>query len=138
MPGINLNQVTLAGNLTRDPELRYLNSGTAVAQVSLAVNNRIKKGDEWVDDPCFIDVVVFGKSAEYIGQNVDKGQPVLVTGRLQFRSWQAQDGTKRSKHEVVADRIQAINASKSSSGREPGSDDEPVGRGSSRDDDVPF
>ncbi len=135
MPSINLNTVTLAGNLTRDPEVRFLASGTAVACVSIAVNNRIKKGNDWVDDPCFIDVLVFGNSAESIGQNVSKGQPVLVNGRLQFRSWEGQDGQKRSKHEVVADRIWALNGSAKSS-REPGSDDEDFSRG--RDDDVPF
>ena len=124
MPNVVVNQVNLAGNVTRDPEVRFLSSGTAVARVSLAVNNRIKKGDEWVDDPCFVDITVFGKSAEWIGENVDKGNAVFVTGRLQFRTWE-QDGQKRSKHEVIAEKITLLNSSgKSSGSREPGSDDD--------------
>jgi len=127
---INVNQVTLAGNLTRAPEVRFLPSGTPVCNISIAVNNRTKKGDEWVDDPCFVDVIIFGKSAEFVGNNVDKGQPVLVTGRLQFRSWEDKEGNKRSKHEVVADRIFQLNAN---SGGGKGREREP-----GEDDDVPF
>lgn len=102
----NLNNVVLLGNLTRDPEVRYLPSGTPVATLGLAVNNRIKQGDEWKDDPCFIDVVVFGKQAESCGEYLSKGQPVLVEGRLRYRTWEGQDGQKRSKHEVSASRVQ--------------------------------
>jgi single-strand DNA-binding protein len=102
----SLNNVILLGNLTRDPEVRYTPSGTPVATLGLAVNNRMKQGDEWKDDPCFIDVVVFGKQAESCGEYLSKGQPVLVEGRLRFRSWEGQDGQKRSKHEVSAFRVQ--------------------------------
>jgi len=124
MANVVINQVNLAGNLTRDPEVRFLPSGTSVARVSLAVNNRIKKGEEWVDDPCFIDVTLFGKVAEWAGENLDKGAGVFVTGRLQFRSWE-KDGERRSKHEVIADKITALNSKPAkSSGREPGSDDD--------------
>jgi primosomal replication protein N len=69
----SLNNVVLLGNLTRDPEVRYTPSGTPVATLGLAVNNRIKQGDEWKDDPCFIDVVVFGKQAESCGEYLSKG-----------------------------------------------------------------
>jgi single-strand DNA-binding protein len=135
MPNVNINQLVLAGNLTRDPEVRYLPSGTPVVKLGLAVNNRIKKGNEWVDDPCFVDVTAFGNTAERAGKDFDKGQSICLTGRLQFRSWDdKQSGQKRSKLEVVADRIwtlSPINGGKSS--REPGSDDEPM-----RDDEVPF
>ena len=96
----SLNNVVLLGNLTRDPEVRYTPSGTPVATLGLAVNNRMKQGDEWKDDPCFIDVVVFGKQAESCGEYLSKGQPVLVEGRLRYRTWEGQDGQKRSKHEV--------------------------------------
>jgi single-strand DNA-binding protein len=148
MPNIVVNQVNLAGNLTRDPEVRFLSSGTAVARVSMAVNNRIKKGDEWVDDPCFIDVTVFGKRAEWVGENLDKGNSVFVSGRLQFRSWET-DGQKRSKHEVIAENITLLSGSGAkSSGREPGADDDSYGepgngrrsssKGNSRDGEVPF
>jgi single-strand DNA-binding protein len=150
--GFTVNSVFLTGNLTRDPEVKFLKSGTAVASFGLAVNNRVKRGDEWVDDPCFIDITVFGKTAEQIGETIDKGMPVLVEGRLQYRTWEGQDGQKRSKHEVIADIVKPLvkfqgNGSKSS--REPGSDDEGYerthgGRQMPRrgeptpDDDVPF
>ena len=81
----SLNNVILLGNLTRDPEVRYTPSGTPVATLGLAVNNRMKQGDEWKDDPCFIDVVVFGKQAESCGEYLSKGQPVLIEGRLRYR-----------------------------------------------------
>jgi single-strand DNA-binding protein len=133
----NLNTVVLLGNLTRDPEVRYTPSGTPVATLGLAVNNRMKQGDEWKDDPCFIDVVVFGKQAESCGEYLSKGQPVLVEGRLRYRTWEGQDGQKRSKHEVSAFRVQFM----PKGGRTAGGggfsgemgDEEPVD-----DDDVPF
>jgi single-strand DNA-binding protein len=133
----SLNNVVLLGNLTRDPEVRYTPSGTPVATLGLAVNNRTKQGDEWKDDPCFIDVVVFGKQAESCGEYLSKGQPVLVEGRLRYRSWEGQDGQKRSKHEISAFRVQFM----PKGGRGPGggglagdvSDGEPMD-----DDDVPF
>jgi single-strand DNA-binding protein len=133
----SLNNVILLGNLTRDPEVRYTPSGTPVATLGLAVNNRMKQGDEWKDDPCFIDVVVFGKQAESCGEYLSKGQPVLIEGRLRFRSWEGQDGQKRSKHEVSAFRVQFM----PKGSRAPGSgglsadmsEGEPLD-----DDDVPF
>jgi single-strand DNA-binding protein len=133
----SLNNVILLGNLTRDPEVRYTPSGTPVATLGLAVNNRMKQGDEWKDDPCFIDVVVFGKQAESCGEYLSKGQPVLIEGRLRYRSWEGQDGQKRSKHEVSAFRVQFM----PKGGRAPGSggasgdmsEGEPMD-----DDDVPF
>jgi single-strand DNA-binding protein len=125
--GFTVNSVFLIGNLTRDPDVRFLNSGTAVAKLGLAVNNRIKRGDEWVNDPCFVDITLFGKRAEWAGGNLDKGMQVFVEGRLQFRSWETQDGQKRSKLEVVADIVKLVardSESPSSSSREPGDDDE--------------
>jgi single-strand DNA-binding protein len=133
----SLNNVILMGNLTRDPEVRYTPSGTPVATLGLAVNNRIKQGDEWKDDPCFIDVVVFGKQAESCGEYLSKGQPVLVEGRLRYRTWEGQDGQKRSKHEVLAFRVQFM----PKGGRAPGSGgfSGDVGEGEPMDDDdVPF
>jgi single-strand DNA-binding protein len=133
----NLNHVILLGNLTRDPEVRYTPSGTPVATLGLAVNNRLKQGDEWKDDPCFIDVIVFGKQAESCGEYLSKGQPVLVEGRLRYRTWESQDGQKRSKHEVSAFRVQFM----PKAGRGPGSGGVPgdLGEGEpSEDDDVPF
>jgi single-strand DNA-binding protein len=133
----NLNHVILLGNLTRDPEVRYTPSGTPVATLGVAVNNRVKQGDEWRDDPCFIDVVVFGKQAESCGEYLSKGQPVLVEGRLRYRTWEGQDGQKRSKHEVTAFRVQFM----PKVGRTPGGGGAPgdLGEGEAMDDDdVPF
>jgi single-strand DNA-binding protein len=133
----SLNNVILMGNLTRDPEVRYTTSGTPVATLGLAVNNRMKQGDEWKDDPCFIDVVVFGKQAESCGEYLSKGQPVLVEGRLRYRTWEGQDGQKRSKHEVSAFRVQFM----PKGGRAPGSGgfSGEMSEGESMDDDdVPF
>jgi single-strand DNA-binding protein len=133
----SLNNVILMGNLTRDPEVRYTTSGTPVATLGLAVNNRMKQGDEWKDDPCFIDVVVFGKQAESCGEYLSKGQPVLVEGRLRYRTWEGQDGQKRSKHEVSAFRVQFM----PKGGRAPGSGgfSGEMSEGESiDDDDVPF
>lgn len=127
----NLNQVVLAGNLARDPEVRYANSGTAVCSLNLAVNSRVKKGTEWIDEVCFIDVTTFGKTAEACGEHLEKGSPVLVTGRLQLHQWETQDGQKRSKHQVLADKVQFLAFAEGST----------KGGGSKRkgdDDDVPF
>jgi len=104
----NFNKVILIGNLTRDPELRYTPSGSAVTTLGLAINHKYKQGDEWKEDTCFIDCVVFGKRAESCNEYLNKGAPVLVEGRLRWRSWEGQDGQKRSKHEVVANNIQFI------------------------------
>ena len=133
----SLNTVVLLGNLTRDPEVRYTPAGTPVATLGLAVNNRVKQGDEWKDDPCFIDVVVFGKQAESCGEYLSKGQPVLIEGRLRYRSWEGQDGQKRSKHEVTAFRVQFMPkvGRGASGGGYPGD----MGEGEAMDDDdVPF
>ena len=105
----SLNSVCLLGRLTRSPEVHYSPSGTPVATLGLAVNNRIKHGDStWQEDPCFVDVVVFGTQAEACAKYLNKGDPVLLEGRLQYRTWQDQQGQKRSKHEVVAFRVQFL------------------------------
>ena len=101
----NFNKVILAGNLTRDPEVRYTPKGTAIAKLGMAINNRMKQGEEWKDEVCFVDVVVFGKQAENCSEYLNKGKLVLVEGRLQWRSWEDQSGQKRSKHEVVAQTV---------------------------------
>lgn len=94
----NLNKVILLGNLTRDPEMRFSKDGTAIANFGLAVN----RGSE----VCFIDIVTFGRQAETVGEYVAKGSLVLVEGRLQWRSWETDDGQRRTKHEVVANTVQ--------------------------------
>ncbi|HXN06063.1 MAG TPA: single-stranded DNA-binding protein [Nitrospiria bacterium] len=104
----SFNKVILMGNLTKDPEVRYTPSGTAVANFSLAVNHRYKQGEENKDEVCFIDIVVFGKQGENCGQYLHKGNGVIVDGRLQQRRWETDDGQKRAKHEVVAQSVQFL------------------------------
>ena len=107
----DINRVTLVGRLTRDPELRHLPSGQPVLQLGLAVNGRQR--DElgnWVDKPNFFDVKVFGNQAEMLSQHLSKGRRVGIDGRLDWSSWEAQDGTKRSKVEIVAFQVQFLDS----------------------------
>jgi single-strand DNA-binding protein len=95
--------------LTRNPDIRHSPEGTPVAVLGLALNNRLKRSDgSWQDDPCFVDAVVFGTQAEACAEYLHKGDPVLLEGRLQYRTWQDQQGHKRSKHEVMAFRVQFL------------------------------
>ncbi len=102
----SLNKVMLLGNLTRDPELRYAPNGTPVANFGLAINRRYRQGEEWRDDVCYVDIVTFGRQAETVGEYLSKGNLAMIEGRLQWRSWETEDGQKRSKHEVVANNVQ--------------------------------
>ena len=104
-----LNKVFLIGNLTRDPELRYVPSGSAVATFTVAVNRVYKtQTGEKKEQTSFIRVVVWGRRAEVCGEYLSKGSPVFVEGRLQSRDWEGQDGQKRNTVEVVADNIQFL------------------------------
>ena len=104
---VNFNRVILAGNLTRDPELRFTNAGIPVCSFGLAVNRRKPKdgGDPEVD---FFDISAWRELGETIANYKKKGDPILVEGRLQFRSWEAQDGSKRNKVDIVADNVQFL------------------------------
>ncbi len=105
----SLNRVFLIGNLTRDPELRYLPSGQAVANFTIAVNRPYTSNTgEKKEETSFIRVVVWARRAEVCNEFLRKGSPVFVEGRLQSRSWEAQDGTKRSAIEVVASNVQFL------------------------------
>jgi len=105
----SLNRIILCGNLTADPELSYLPSGMAVTRMRLAVNERVKnQNDEWVDRPCFVDVTAFGRQGEACNEYLQKGAPVLLEGKLRHETWEAKDGSKRSKHSVVADKVQFL------------------------------
>lgn len=106
----SLNRIILCGNLTADPELAYAPSGMGICKMRLAVNERVKNSQtgEWQDRPCYVDVTVFGNQAEPCNQYLSKGSPVLLEGKLRFETWDGPDGTKRSKHSVVADRVQFI------------------------------
>ena len=107
----DINRVTLVGRLTRDPELRHLPSGSSVLQLGLAVNGRQKdEAGNWTDKPNFFDVKVFGNQAEMLSQHLSKGRRIGIDGRLDWRSWEAQDGTKRSKVDVVAQSVQFLDS----------------------------
>ena len=105
----SLNKVFLIGNLTRDPELRYVPSGTAVASFTIAVNRYYTTNTgERKEEASFVRIVVWGKRAELCGEYLSKGSPVFVEGRLRSRSWEAADGQKRSTMEVVALSVQFL------------------------------
>jgi single-strand DNA-binding protein len=105
----NINRVVLIGNLTRDPELRHTPSGTAVCSLRLAVNTRRKdQTGQWTEKPNYFDVTVWGQQGENCAQYLQKGRPVGVDGRLEWREWDAQDGQKRQAVEIIADSVQFL------------------------------
>lgn len=103
----SFNRVILVGNLTRDPELRYIPSGSAVSEIGLAVNDRVKKGDQWVDETTFVDVTLWARTAEVANEYLSKGSSVLIEGRLKLDTWE-KDGQKRSKLRVIAEKMQML------------------------------
>jgi len=106
---MNFNRIMLGGNVTRDPQLSYLPSQTAVVEFGMAVNRKWKSKDgDQKEEVCFVDLRCFGKTAENINKYIKKGDPLFIEGRLTFDSWQAQDGTKRSKHRVTIDNFQFL------------------------------
>jgi len=145
----SLNNVILIGNLTKDPELKFIPSGQAVCNLRMAMNRKWKATNgEWKEESTFVGVVVWGKSGEACGEYLKKGSPVLVEGRLQSRSWETADGQKRSILEVVAERVQFLSGGPRREGGAGGSTgvsdsessppppSEPSGAGN--DDDIPF
>ena len=108
----NFNKVILAGNLTRDPELRYTPKGTAIAKIGLAINRKWRsESGEMKDETTFVDVDAFGKTAETIGQYLKKGRPILIEGRLRYETWDDKTtGAKRSKLGVIMDSFQFIDS----------------------------
>jgi single-strand DNA-binding protein len=146
----SFNRVVLVGNLTRDPELRYIPSGTAVSDIGLAVNDRVKRGDQWVDEATFVDITLWGRTAEIANEYLSKGSPVLIEGRLKLDRWE-KDGQKHSKLKVVGERLQMLGSRQDrggggggrggSGGGEPQYDDSeqymPAG-GPPPSDDIPF
>jgi single-strand DNA-binding protein len=103
----DINHVVLVGRLTRNAELKYTNSGTAVSKFGLAINQRRKKDDQWVDEVHFFDIVVWGKTAESLNQYLVKGKQVGIEGQLRQDRWE-QEGQSRSKVEIVASNIQLL------------------------------
>lgn len=108
----NFNKVFLMGNLTKDPEIRHTQNGTSVCNLSLAVNRKYKKNEEWKEEVLFVDIIVFGKVGENCDKFLKKGSNVFVTGRLQQRSWKDKEGNKKSKMEVVAEEVQFLRTGK--------------------------
>ncbi len=101
-----MNTVQLIGNLTRDPELRFTNGGTAVCTIPLAINRRKRNGDD--QEPVYVDVVTWGAQAENVAQDLTKGRRVAVAGRLEFRRWTDAEARSHAKHEVVASEVQFL------------------------------
>ena len=114
----NINRVVLVGNLTRDPELRSLPSGTSVCDMRIAVNTRRKNGatGEWEDKPNYFDVKVWGAQGENCQRFLSKGRPVAVQGRLEWREWETQDGQKRQAVDIIADSVQFLGSRDEASG----------------------
>jgi single-strand DNA-binding protein len=108
--GTNINRVVLTGNLTSDPELRSLPSGTSVCSLRVACNTRRKNAStgEWEDKPNYFNVTVWGAQGENAARYLSKGRPVAIDGRLEWREWEAQDGTKRQAVEIIAENVQFL------------------------------
>ncbi len=105
----SINRVVLVGNLTRDPELKHTPGGTPVCSLRIAVNSRRKdESGQWTDKPNYFSVSVFGNQAESCSQYLSKGRPVGIDGRLDWREWQTQDGSKREAVEIVAESVQFL------------------------------
>ena len=143
------NRVVIVGNLTRDVELRYTPSGTAVTDIALAVNDRVKRNDQWVDEVNFFDVTLWGRTAEVAGEYLSKGSSVLIEGKLKQDRWE-QEGKTRTKVKIVGEKMQMLSSRNSggSAGRrsgphtsnEPASQPAPAAPQQSAppDDEVPF
>ncbi|MBI3582904.1 MAG: single-stranded DNA-binding protein [Nitrospinae bacterium] len=134
----SLNKVFLMGNLTRDPELRYTPNGSAVASFGLAVNRKYKQGDAVKDETCFVDITVWGKQAENCAEYLSKGRGVLIEGRLSYRSWETDEGQKRSKLDVVANNVQFLQRAGEKAAAQSSGGEAVIPEKESVEDDVPF
>ena len=146
MAASNINRVTVTGNLTRDPELRSTPSGTSICKLRIAVNSRRKDASgQWVDKPNYFDVTVWGAQGENCAQYLQKGRGVAVDGRLDWREYEAKDGSKRQAIEIIADSVQFLGGRGDGEGQSyiPQSDvaadqSDFVKAGAAADDDIPF
>jgi len=134
----NINRVVMTGNLTADPELRSLPSGMSVCSLRIACNTRRKNGStgEWEDKPNYFNVTVWGAQGENAARFLQKGRPVAIDGRLEWREWEAQDGTKRQATDIIADSLQFLGSRDEASGGGP-IESRSVGNGASAGGDVP-
>ncbi|MBX7157911.1 MAG: single-stranded DNA-binding protein [Verrucomicrobiae bacterium] len=126
----SLNKVFLMGNLTRDPEVRYTPKGTAVTDISIAINTvyRTQEGDE-KEEVTYVDIVTWGRQAETCGQYLTKGAPVFVEGRLQLDQWEDKDGQKKSRLRVRAERVQFLGRPRNAEFREGAAASAPASKG---------
>ena len=110
MAASNVNVVVITGNLTKDPELRSTGGGTSVCEMRVAVNSRRKNGQtgQWEDKPNYFDVVVFGAQADNCATYLQRGRPLAVEGRLDWREWEAKDGGKRQAVQIIANTVQFL------------------------------
>jgi single-strand DNA-binding protein len=143
----NINRVTVSGNLTRDPELRQLAGGNSVCKLRIAVNTRVKdrESGQWGDRPNYFDVTVWGAQGENCARYLGKGSGLIVDGRLEWREWDAQDGTKRQAVEIIAENTQFVGGRGEGGPERGGEEFAPVAaRGGPQpvpaadDDDIPF
>ncbi len=145
MAASDINRGVMTGNLTADPELRSLPSGSSVCSLRIACNTRRKNGStgEWEDRPNYFNVAVWGAQGENASRYLSKGTPVAIDGRLEWREWEAQDGTKRQAVEIVAESVQFLS---DGSGSRPSSESPVDNRdfqpaavsGATGDEDIPF
>lgn len=105
------NKVVLVGNLTRDIEMRYAPSGTAIGATGIAVTRKITSGGEKREETCFIDITFWGRTAEVANQYLSKGSKVLIEGRLRYEQWNDQNGQPRSKHTVSVENMEMLGSS---------------------------
>ena len=145
----SFNKVILAGNLTRDVEVRFTSGGTAVTEVGLAVNDRVKKNGEWTDETTFVDVTIWGRTAEVAGEYLSKGSNILIEGRLKLDQWE-KDGQKHYKLRVTAEKMQMLGSrgeggggnsgggNSGGSSRRASQQSDGGGYGTPSDDDIPF
>ena len=140
---MDLNSCTISGNLTRDPELRTTPGGTSVASLRIASNRRQKDGSgEWIDVAGYFDVTVWGGRGEFVADKLAKGDKVYATGRLEWREWEAQDGSKRQATQIVAENIESPHFFQKASGGDNGGERAPQSQApapsTAADDDIPF
>jgi single-strand DNA-binding protein len=112
----NFNKVILIGNLTRDVELRHTQGGQALAKLGMAINRKYTSNGETKESTCFVDLTAWGRQAEVLSQYVSKGSPLMVEGRLEYSTWESQEGGKRSKLEVVIENFQFLGSGKAGGG----------------------
>jgi single-strand DNA-binding protein len=118
MAATNINRVVMTGNLTKDPELRSLPSGTSVCELRIACNTRRKDSasGEWMDKPNYFSVKVWGAQGENAARYLSKGRPVAIDGRLEWREWETQEGAKRQEIDIIADSVQFLGSREDTSG----------------------